>query len=150
MCINYYCGYLILGKSWLKTTLLSSCCRYLILLKPPSCKKDMVLEKAIGKKKMWNPRWQTRNGCDGRLMAKILIKIIQCCPLHVSLVFGTKFTSIVIIKIFAISLSSQPFLCCQFGFYISMTMAFFRATHFFTAGLLWVRFLFILNCILCS
>ena len=24
-----------------------------------------------------NPRWQPRNGCDGRLMAKILITTIQ-------------------------------------------------------------------------
>jgi len=55
----------------------------------------VALKKAIGK----NPSWRPRNGCDGRLMAKILmakilITTIQgnlCCHLYVSLGFGTKF-----------------------------------------------------------
>jgi len=36
-------------------------------------------------KKLWNQKWQPRNGCDGRLMAKNLITTIQvwtCCLLH--------------------------------------------------------------------
>ena len=42
---------------------------------------------------MWNPKWQPRNGCDGRLKAKISITTIQVnlgCLLHVSLWFGTE------------------------------------------------------------
>jgi len=69
-------------------------------------------------KKMWNPRWWPRNGCDGRLIAKILIMTIQ-----VNLVLFLwrrqhRFTCIVIIESFAISLPSQPFLGCHLGFHI--------------------------------
>ena len=80
----------------------------------PSCK--MMLWK-----KMWSPKWQPRNGCGGRLKAKNLITTIQvnlCCLLHVSLLFGTKFTWIVIIKIYAFSQPSQSFLGYYFGFHI--------------------------------
>jgi len=45
--------------------------------KQPSCKKSCGPKKAIVKKKKWNPRWQPRNGCDGRLMTKFLITTIQ-------------------------------------------------------------------------
>jgi len=64
-------------------------------------------------------RWQPRNCCDSRQMVKFLIMTIQvnlCCILHISLGFGIKFTWNVIIKIFTISLSSQPFLVCHLGF----------------------------------
>ena len=39
-------------------------------------KKVCALRKAMVKKDV-NPRWQPRNGCDGRLMVKILIMTIQ-------------------------------------------------------------------------
>ena len=39
-------------------------------------KKCAAPEKAIVKK-MGNQRWQPRNGCDGRLIARILITTIQ-------------------------------------------------------------------------
>ena len=80
----------------------------------------MWLPRMLLWKKMWNPKWQPRNGCDGRLKAKILITSIQvnlCCLLHVSLRFGTKFTWIVVIKIFTFSLPLQPFLGRHFGFH---------------------------------
>jgi len=81
-------------------------------------------------KKMWNPRWQPRNGCDGRLMVKILITTIQvnlvpnpCETLRRQHIF----IWIVIIKIFAISLH---FLAAALDFTSFFTMAFFRATLF--------------------
>jgi len=51
-------------------------------------------KKAIVKKDV-KSRLATRNGCDGRLLAKILITTIQanlCCLLYISLGFSTKFT----------------------------------------------------------
>jgi len=67
-------------------------------------------------------------------MTKNLITTIQvnlCFLLHVSLGFGTDPP---VIKIFVISLPSQPFFGCHLRFF---TMAFFRAAHFFTA---WIKF----------
>ena len=66
-------------------------------------------------------KWWPRNGCNGRLKAKILITTIQ-----VNLVLNRsetwrrqhKFTWIVVIKIFAFSLPSQPFLGHHFGDHI--------------------------------
>jgi len=101
--------------------------------KQPSCKKVCGPKKAIVKK-MWNPRWWPRNGCDGRLMTKFLITTIQvnfCCLLHVSLGFGTKFTWIVVIKNFAISLPPQPFLGRHLGFHILFHNGLFGAAHCF-------------------
>ena len=57
--------------------------------KQPSCKKGAALFKMPSIKKL------PRNGCDGRLMAQILIAIIQvnlCCLLPASLGLGTKLT----------------------------------------------------------
>ena len=46
--------------------------------KQPSCKKrSAALEKAMVKKDVKSKRWRPRNGCDGRLMVKILITTIQ-------------------------------------------------------------------------
>ena len=77
-------------------------------------------------------------GCDSRLMAKILIATIQvnlCCLLYISLGFGTKFTWIVIIKIFAINLPSQPFLGHHLGFHIFSQRPSWGLHNFFTIGL---------------
>jgi len=95
-------------------------------------------------RKMWNPKWRPRNGCDGRLKAKNLITTIQVilCCLHVSLGFGTKFTWIVVIKNLAFSLPSQQFLAATLGFTSFFTTAFL---HFFIAGLFWIRFHFFLQ-----
>jgi len=82
----------------------------------PAVKKGAAPKRPLWKK-MWNPRWRPRNSCDGRLMEKILIMWIFCL-LHVSLGFGTKFTWIVVIKHFTISLPSQPFLGRHLGFHI--------------------------------
>jgi len=71
-------------------------------------------------KKMWNSKWRPRNSCDGRLKAKILI-FNKNSSEFVEVKCGegdTKFTWIVVIKIFAFSLPSQPFIGCHFGFHI--------------------------------
>jgi len=105
-----------------------------------------AVKKRCGRKK--KKMWQPRNGCDGRLMAKILITTIQ-----VNLVpypsemwrRQHKFTWIVLIKNFAISLWSQPFLGCLLGFHIFFTMDFWGHTVCFTAGLFWIRYLYSIN-----
>jgi len=84
-------------------------------------------------KKMWNLRWQPRNGCDDRLMAKLLITAIQ-----VNLVLNPsetwrrqhKFTWIVVIKNFAISLPSQSFLGRHLVFHIFFHNGLFGAALF--------------------
>jgi len=106
----------------------------------PAVKKSMAPRRPLWKK-MWNPKWQPRNGCDGRLIAKFLITMIHCCLLHVSLGYGTRFTWIVINN-FAISLSSQLFLGCHLGFSIFFTMALLGPHPLFAAGLFWIRFHF--------
>ena len=94
-------------------------------------------------KKMWNPRWRPRNGCDGRLMVKILITTIQVN--FVPRPSGTKFTWIVVIKIFTINLPSQPFLGRHLGFHIFFHHSLSQGrTLFFTAWLFWIRFHFFL------
>jgi len=115
----------------------------------PAVKKGAAPKRPLWKK-MWNPRWWPRNGCDGRLMAKFLTKTIQvnlCCLLPVSLGIGTKFTwivSIVVIKNFAISLPSLPFLGHHLGFHI-----FFHndGCTFFTVGLFWIILFVIAYCV---
>jgi len=47
------------------------------------CKKACNLQR----KPWWNSRWQTRNGCDGTLMAKKLMITIQICVTVPSLCF---------------------------------------------------------------
>ena len=39
--------------------------------KQPTCKKSVQPPRKLLWKKMWNTKWQPRNGCDGRLKAKI-------------------------------------------------------------------------------
>jgi len=75
-------------------------------------------KKVILKK---DARWRPRNGCDGRLIAKNLITTIQVnSVLILSETWRRqhKFTWIVVIKIFAINLPSQPFLGCHLAFHI--------------------------------
>ena len=112
--------------------------------KQPSCKKSVRPSKRLWWKKMWNPRWRPRNGCDGRLMVKILITIIQV-NFGAAWSIGTKFTWIVVIKIFTINLPSQPFLGRHLGFHIFFHHSLFEGrTLFFTAWLFWIRFHFFL------
>ena len=100
-------------------------CNYL-----PTCKKCLAPKKAI----LRNPRWQPRNGCDGRLIAKILQMTIQVnSVLNPSQAWRRqhKFSWIIVITIFAIDLPSQPFLGHHLGFTSFFTMAFLGTAHFF-------------------
>jgi len=85
--------------------------------KQPSCKKSMWPPRM----QLWNPKWQPRNGCDGRLKAKILITTIpmNLVPNHSETWRRQhRFTWIIVIKILAFSLPSQPFLGYHIGFHI--------------------------------
>jgi len=131
------------------------CSIHYLIQNSPAVKKKCAAPKRPLWKKIWNPRWRPRNGCDGRLMAKILITTIQvnlCCLLHVSLGFGTKFTWIVVIKNFAISLLLQPFLGRHLGFHIFFPNDLFGATHFFYswAVLDQISLLFVIACCVAS
>ena len=70
-----------------------------------SCKKRVWPSKSLWWKKMWNPRWRPRNGCDGRLMVKILITTVQVDFVPIDQA-APKFTWIVVIIIFTINLLS--------------------------------------------
>ena len=99
------------------------------LFKIASVKKD-VKSKGAAKKWLW---WY-------RLMAKSLITILVnlCCLIPASLEISTKFTWIVVIKLFAINLHmpSQLFLGRPFDFTTFFTLAILnRAAPFFTARL---------------
>jgi len=48
-----------------------------------------------------------------------------------------------LLKIFAISLPSQPFLCRLLGFHIFFHYGLFGAAPFFTARLFWIRYLYL-------
>jgi len=114
-----------------------------LIQKQPCCKKSVWPPRRPLRKKMWNPRWRPRNGCDGRLIAKVLIMTIQLnLVLNPSETWRRQhnFTWIVVIKFFAINLPSQPFLGCHLGFHIFFTMAFLRASHFFLQlGYFWIK-----------
>jgi len=97
-------------------------------------------KKAIVKK-MGNQRWQPRNGCDGRLMAKFLITTIQVNFVPNPSEAWRRQHWIVIIKNFAISLPSQPFLGRHLGFHIFFHNGLFGATHIFFYS--WIRLLWL-------
>jgi len=113
-------------------------CFLFFLSNSPAVKKVCSLQEGHCEKNV-KSKVAAKNDCDRRLIAKILISTIQanlCCLLHVSLGFGTKFTWIVVIKIFSINLPPQPFLGRHLGFHI-----------FFHNGLLWGSTLFLqLDC----
>jgi len=110
--------------------------KHYLIQNSPAVKNGCGPKKAIVKK-MWNPRWQPRNDCDGRLMAKFLITPIQvnlCCLLHYSLGFNTW---IVVIKKLQLAYHHSHFLAAT----LDLTMT----APFFTAGLFWIRFHFFLQ-----
>ena len=116
------------------------CCFIYLIKNSQAVKKGVRPLKRLWWKKMWNPRWRPRNGCDGRLMVKILITTIQVN--FVPRPSGTKFTWIVVIKIFTINLPSQPFLGRHLGFHIFFHHSLFKGrTPFFTAWLFLIRYI---------
>ena len=74
-------------------------------------KKGAAHVKNDSMKKLWNPRWQPRSGCDGRIMAKL--QKIQAN------LFASKFAWIAII------LPSQPLLGCHLGSHNLFMLSFF-------------------------
>jgi len=103
-------------------------------LKQPSCKKNCVAPKRPLLKKMWNPRWRPRNGCDGRLMAKFLITTIQ-----VNLVPNPSETrrrqhnspELLLLKILPLAYHHSHFLAATLDFTSFSTMAFLGLHTFF-------------------
>jgi len=103
--------------------------------KNDQCEKAMK-SKGAAKKWLW---WY-------RLVTKILITTIQvnlCCLILAPLGISTKFTWIVVIKIFAINLyHHRHFLAAPFDFTTFFTLVIFnRAAPFFTARLFLSRYL---------
>ena len=113
--------------------------------KQPSCKKRCgPVQNGQYKKKLWNPSWRQRNGCDGRLMVQILIVIIQvnlCCLLPASLGLGTKLTWIIAIKFVPWTYHQSHFLAASLDFTTFFILAILnRAALFFTAWLFLSRY----------
>ena len=81
---------------------------------------------------MWNPRWQPRNGCDGRLVAKILITTIQ-----VNLVSNpngggnANSPELLYLKFLPLTYHHSHFLAATLDFISFFILAFLRAALFF-------------------
>jgi len=93
-------------------------------------------------KKDVNPRWLPRNGCDGRLIAKILILNGNqgkfCCFSMFHYNSAPNSPELSLFKIFAINLPSQPFLGCHLVVHIFCHDGLPGGPHtFFTAGPFW-------------
>ena len=89
-------------------------------------KKCVALRKAMVKKDV-NPRWRPRNGCDGRLMVKILIITIQ-----VNFVKRHKNSpELSLLKFLPLTYHHSHFLAATLDFTSFFTIAFLRAAHFF-------------------
>jgi len=85
-------------------------------------------------KKMWNPRWLPRNGCNSRLIAKISIATIQVnlMPNHSGMWRRQhKFTWIVVINFLPLAYHHSHFLAATLDFTSFFTMAFLGAAHLF-------------------
>jgi len=101
-------------------------------------------------KKMWNKRWQPRNGFDNSSIANILILAIQvnlCVLLQISVRLSIKFNWIVVIKNFAIELLSWPFLGCYLWFYFFFHPGILGLHIFFTACCFCLDITSICNCV---
>jgi len=72
-------------------------------------KKGAALCKIVSMKKVVKYRWKPRNGCDSRSMTKYNNENSGYL-ISASLGIGTKFTWIIVVKIFVTDLPSQPFL----------------------------------------
>jgi len=77
---------------------------------------------------MWNPRWRPRNGCGGRLIAKILLTIIQA-NLLVKRGVGN-LPELSLLKFLLLTYHHNHFLAATLDFTFFFTMAFLGAAHF--------------------
>ena len=109
------------------------------------CKNSKLWKKCSPKmpgwKKMWNQRWQPRNGCDNNSMAKILITTIE-----VNLVPSPsetwrrthKFTWIFVIRFFPLNYYRCHFLAATFIFTSFLTQVFWGRTLFHSLLFLYI------------
>jgi len=124
---------------------------YMNLIQNSPAVKKCAAPRMLVWKKIWNPKWLPRNGCDGRLKAKILITTIQvnsCCLLHVSIQFGTKFTWIVVIKNLPLAYHHSHYLATTLDFTSFFTTAFLGPLTFLQLGCFGLDFTSFCNCIL--
>ena len=93
-----------------------------------------VVKKCVAShyEKMQNPRWRPRNGCDGRLIAKILITTIHWCRIPVKPGKGnTYFPKLLLLKFLLLTYHHSHFLAATLDFASFFIMAFLGAAHFF-------------------
>ena len=83
-----------------------------------------------------------RNGCDGRLMVKILITTI-----HVNLCFAPNSPELSLLKFLPLTYHHSHFLAATLDFTSFFTTAFLGAVPFFTAWLFLIRYHFFCICI---
>ena len=91
--------------------------------KQSSCKKCVALKKATVKKDV-KSRWQPRNGCDGRLMVRILMMAIQVKRHKNS-------PELPLLKFLPLTYHHSHFLATTLDFTSFFIIAFLRAAHFF-------------------
>ena len=85
---------------------------------------------------MLNPRWQPRNGCDGRLMVKILIMTIQVNNFNNDnsgefCAASQNSPELSLLKFLPLTYHHSHFLAATLDFTSFFTIAFLRAAHFF-------------------
>ena len=95
-----------------------------LIQKQPSCKKSMLPPRRPLWKKMWNPRRWPGNGCDGRLIAKILITTLQL-----------NLPELLLLKFLLSTYHHSHFLAATLDFTPFFTMAFLGIAHCFIARL---------------
>ena len=102
----------------------SAVCLLYLIRNSPAVKKSVWPPRMPLWRKMWNPRWQPWNGCDGRLIAKIIMTTIQvnlCCLFHVSL---TNLPQLSLLKFLLLTYHHSHFLAATLDFTSFFTMAF--------------------------
>jgi len=67
---------------------------------------------------MWNPEWWPRNGCDGRLKAKILITTISCRIVVKSREGNTNSPELSLLKFLPLAYHHSHFLAANLDFIV--------------------------------
>jgi len=114
---------------------------------------NLIQKQPSSKKSVRPPHWEkkvkskvvAKNGCNGRLIAKILISTIQvnlCCLSMFHYDLTPNSPELLLLKFFAISLPSQPFLAATFIFFHNGLLG--GHTLFLQLGCFWIKFHFFL------
>jgi len=129
--------------------MLPNCCKWNLIQNIPAVKKCEALKKAIVKK-MWNPKWQPRNGCDGRLNTKILPTTIQlnlCCLLCYD--SAPNSYKLLLLKFLHLAYRHSHFLATTLNFTSFFTRIFLGAAYFsLQLGCFGLDFTSFCNCVL--